>query len=77
MNNQLIKIPNFNFTSKNADIKAHRDGDFHYSWDLGGGKLLSVEYIPENSPEIEVRVTTDTVEGMVKILKEINFNVGD
>lgn len=69
------KMPEFYLESKHADIKAHREDDFHYAWVVGDNQLLIVEYIPLNWPCLTVSVGSETVEKMKATLREIGFDI--
>lgn len=71
----MPKLANQFLESKHADIKATRDDDFHYAWQIGENQLLSVEYIPNNWPCLTVCIDNSTVEGMTKTLAEIGFEI--
>ena len=69
------QLPIFNLESKHADIVAFRGDDFHYSWLVGKNQLLTVEYIPDNYPSLNVVITDRTVEQMKATLEEIGFEI--
>uniref|UniRef100_A0A6M3KJP6 Uncharacterized protein n=1 Tax=viral metagenome TaxID=1070528 RepID=A0A6M3KJP6_9ZZZZ len=69
------KIPEFYLESKHADIKASRGEDFHYSWAVGWGQLLTVEYIPANWPSVTVSIATKSPAAMKETLREIGFEI--
>ena len=70
-----VEIPTFYLESKHADIKAYRERDFHYSWVVGDKQLLTVEYIPDNWPDLTCGVGNETVEQMKVTLTEIGFEI--
>jgi len=68
-------MPDFYLESKHADIQASRGDDVHYSWVVGDGQLLTVEYIPDNWPCLTVSIAKQTVAKMKATLQEIGFEV--
>lgn len=71
----MPKLPALLLESKHADIKAHRGEDFHYSWKVGENQLLTVEYIPQNWPQLTVSIGEYKVEGMKNTLRNIGFDI--
>jgi len=66
--------------SKHADIKARRGHDFYYLWEDPypfNAKKVSVEYIPENWPQVVVTLSDEKIDSIkqLRYLRETGWEI--
>ncbi len=69
-----IKLPTW-FSSKNAVLKMSNLPSLSWWFQLENDSVLAIDYLPENSPEMEVALFP-TVEDAIKRKQEMTANEG-